>query len=71
MSIYISFAPRSIQITTSAPHHSIFYRPDALPDAQPTVSKHSTGKQKTSINIMQNVDLDIRDKVQADTCTFL
>jgi len=22
-----------------APHHSIFYRPDALPDAQPTVSK--------------------------------
>ena len=20
--------------------HSIFYRPDALPDAQPTVSKH-------------------------------
>ena len=28
------------QITTPAPHHSIFYRPDALPDAQPTVSKH-------------------------------
>jgi len=23
-----------------APHHSVFYRPDALPDAQPTVSKH-------------------------------
>jgi len=23
-----------------APHHSIFYKPDALPDAQPTVSKH-------------------------------
>jgi len=22
------------------PHHSIFYRPDALPDAQPTASKH-------------------------------
>jgi len=21
-------------------HHSIFYRPDTLPDAQPTVSKH-------------------------------
>jgi len=33
-------APRSRQITTSTPHHSIFYRPDALPDAQPTVSKH-------------------------------
>ena len=27
------------QITTPTPHHSIFYRPDALPDAQPTVSK--------------------------------
>jgi len=33
-------APRSRQITTPTPHHSIFYRPDALPDAQPTVSKH-------------------------------
>jgi len=22
------------------PHHSVFYRPDALPAAQPTVSKH-------------------------------
>jgi len=26
--------------TTPTPHHSNFYRPDALPDAQPTVSKH-------------------------------
>ena len=33
-------APRSRQITTPAPHHSIFYRPDALPAAQATVSKH-------------------------------
>jgi len=32
-------APRSRQITTPTPHHSIFYRPDALPDAKPTVSK--------------------------------
>jgi len=30
----------SRQITTPAPHHSVFYRPDALPAAQPTVSKH-------------------------------
>ena len=29
-----------IQITTPAPHHSVFYRSDALPAAQPTVSKH-------------------------------
>jgi len=34
------FAHRSRQITTPAPHHSVFYRPDALPAAQPTVSKH-------------------------------
>jgi len=34
------FAPRSRQITTPAPHHSVFYRLDALPAAQPTASKH-------------------------------
>jgi len=33
-------APRSRQITTPAPHHSVFYRPDALPVAQPTAPKH-------------------------------
>ena len=33
-------APRSRQITTPAPHHSVFYRPDALAAAQPTASKH-------------------------------
>ena len=33
-------APRSGQITMPVPHHSVFYRPDALPAAQPTVSKH-------------------------------
>ena len=33
-------APRSRQITAPAPHHSVFYRPDALPAAQPTASKH-------------------------------
>jgi len=30
----------SRQITTPAPHRSVFYRPDALPAAQPTASKH-------------------------------
>ena len=29
--------PHSGQITTPTPHHSVFYRPDALPDAQPVV----------------------------------
>ena len=33
-------APCSRQITTPASHHSVFYRPDALPVAQPTASKH-------------------------------
>jgi len=33
-------APHSKPITTPAPHHSVFYRPDALPAAQPTASKH-------------------------------
>ena len=33
-------ASRSRQITTPVPHHSVFYRPDALPAAQPTVPKH-------------------------------
>ena len=33
-------ARHSRQITTPATHHSVFYRPDALPVAQPTASKH-------------------------------
>jgi len=35
--IWKQYAPRSRQITTPTPHHSIF---TGLPDAQPTVSKH-------------------------------
>ena len=37
-------APRSRQITTPAPDYSVFYRPDALPAAQPTASKHHVSK---------------------------
>ena len=33
-------APCPRQITTPAPHNSVFYRPDALPAGQPTASKH-------------------------------
>jgi len=33
-------APCSRQTTTPAPHHSVSYRPDALPATQPTASKH-------------------------------
>jgi len=32
-------ATRSRQITVPEPHHSVFYRPDALPATQPTASK--------------------------------
>ena len=39
-----SFAPRSRQITMPVPHHSVFYRPDALPAAHPTASKHKRQK---------------------------
>ena len=33
-------SPRSRQLTTKAPHHSVFYRPYTLPAAKPTASKH-------------------------------
>jgi len=33
-------APRPRQITMPAPHHSVFYRPYALPASQPTVSEY-------------------------------
>jgi len=33
-------APRSRQITTPESHHSVFYRSDTFPAAQPTASKH-------------------------------
>jgi len=33
-------APRSRQTTMPAPHHSVFYRPDALSADQQTASKH-------------------------------
>ena len=41
-------APRSRQITTPAPHHSVFYRPDALPAAQP--SANSVKALKATMN---------------------
>ena len=60
-------APRSRQTTMPAPHHSVFYRPDALPVAQPKVSKHWRQSpqlpRKLSINVAaeqmhhkQNID---------------
>ena len=45
-------APCSRQTTMPAPHHSVFFRPDALPAAQPTASKH--WMQQNSWIIKQN-----------------
>jgi len=48
-------APHRSQITMPAPHHSVYYRPDALPAAQPTASKHwrygTEGNQMEEINV--------------------
>ena len=43
-------AHRSRQITTPAPHHSVFYRPNALPAAQPTASKHCSVMLCSGVN---------------------
>ena len=45
-------APRSRQITTPASHHSVFYRPDALPAAKTTASKH-WGQYTNKINVVK------------------
>ena len=55
-------ATRSRQITTQAPHHSVFYRPDALPVAQPTASKHFTKQQKND-----NLTIGQSHKIQGIT----
>ena len=39
-------APHSRQITTPAPYHSVFYRPDALPAAQPTAIRRAALTRK-------------------------
>ena len=46
-------APRSRQITMPTPHHSVFYRPDALPATQPTASKHWRHKSYT-LSVLDN-----------------
>jgi len=42
-------------MTTPATHHSVFYRPDALPAAQPTVSKRYQ-KSKTNLDFTEARD---------------
>ena len=50
-------APRSRQITTPAPHRSVFYRPYALPAAQPTVSKHCLGNAHQNKLVLSSAEL--------------
>ena len=45
-------APRSRQITMPALHHSVFYKLDAIPAAQPTSSKH--WRQKMCYKVIHN-----------------
>jgi len=47
-------ASRPRQITMPASHHSVFYRPDALPATQPTASKHCG---KTNYKLLNSVYL--------------
>ena len=62
-------APRSRQITTPAPHQSVFYRPDALPAAQPTASKHWRQNTTTTIDntvIWPTISLAWMDNINLD-----
>ena len=64
-------APRSRQIAMPAPHRSVFYRPDALPAAQPTASKHWRHKHwrlNTDLYIICVVCSLLESKREADRC---
>ena len=58
-------APHSRQITTPAAHHSVFYRPDALPAAQPTASKHWRHTINTTINRKQKIYVKLKSSETA------
>jgi len=47
-------------LTSAHLHHPIFYRPDALPAAQPTVSKHRRHMQYTIIMYYNISQLSIK-----------
>jgi len=50
---------RSRQITMPAPHHSVFYRPDALPAAQPTATKHWRHKTTKMLTLISAAAMHI------------
>ena len=57
-------ALRYRQITMPATHHSVFFRPDALPVAQPTVSKHwrQSTRKRTRRKTQQGIDRAATDR---------
>ena len=63
-------APRCRQITTPAPHHSVFYRPDALPAAQPTASKHWRQMYSQLIKNKLWGSSQIKPRLSAYLCKF-
>jgi len=62
-------APSSRQITMPAPHHSVFYRPDALPAAQPTASKHCC--VKTTKMFLRKKNICFKTNSLLCVCLFL
>ena len=53
-------APRSRQITMPAPHHSVFYRLDALPATQPTASKHWRDTLTNAMNYIIVIGINVK-----------
>ena len=58
-------APCSRQITMPAPHHSVFYRPDALPAAQPTASKHWRHTRTRKIHLKMHKQQGLRKRLNS------
>ena len=63
-------APRCRQMTTPTPHPLNFYRPDALPGAQPTVSKHWRHTEDTELNWRVNVNWAWCDRILDDHFSY-
>ena len=67
--IYKSALP-SRQTTTPALHHSVFYRPDALPATQPTVSKQIQSKYEYSKAVHKGVTQETRSQSLTSFCVL-
>jgi len=53
-----------------APHHSVFYRLDALPAAQPTSSKHRNGWCILSVTITAALVMAFWQYINMCICLF-